>query len=152
MIHFNAFLRGYHPSVILKDGRPRWYDTECRAKRAEAIKAGEHVTTKDEENILLQSFREYGAIKQKKQWMYQQTCIHKIEKTFKTNRLNIWKVLNELSPRRNNTNIVINNESFRHFKGMPQHEYSHNFDYDYELESDSVPEKYLNRYSTEYML
>ena len=41
-----------------KQGRPRWYDAECRAKRVEAIKAGEHVTTKEEENILLQSCRE----------------------------------------------------------------------------------------------
>ena len=66
-----------------KQGRPRWYEAECRAKRAEAFKAGEHVTTKTEENILLQSCCEYRAIKQKKQRMYQQTCIHKIEETWK---------------------------------------------------------------------
>ena len=37
---------------------PRWFDAECRAKRTEAIKAGERVFTKDDETNLLQSCRE----------------------------------------------------------------------------------------------
>ena len=67
--------------------------------------------------------------------MYQQTCIQKIEETFKTDRSNLWKVLNKLSPSTNNTNMPSNNAFFRHFKGMAQHRYDHNFDYDYELEA-----------------
>ena len=54
--------------------RPRWYDVECRMKRAEAIKAGERVTTMEEETILYQSCREYRALKQKKQRIYEKRC------------------------------------------------------------------------------
>ena len=62
--------------------RPRWFDAECRAKRTEAIKAGERVITKDDETNLLQSCREYRAIKQKKQRIFEQSCFQKIKDTF----------------------------------------------------------------------
>ena len=78
--------------------RPRWFDAECRAKRTETIKAGERVITKGDETNLLQSCREYRAIKQKKQRTFEQSCIQKIEETFGTNRSNLWKILNDYLP------------------------------------------------------
>ena len=48
-------------------------------KRAEAIKAGERVTTVEEETILHQACREYRALKQMKQRIYKKKCEQKIE-------------------------------------------------------------------------
>ena len=49
-------------------------------KRAEAIKAGERVTTMEEETILHQACREYRALKQMKQRIYKKKiCEQKIE-------------------------------------------------------------------------
>ena len=57
--------------------RPRWYDVECRMKRAEAIKAGERVTTMEEETILHQACRGYRALKQMKQRIYKKKYVSK---------------------------------------------------------------------------
>ena len=124
--------------------RPRWFDAECRAKRTEAIKAGERVITKDDETNLLQSCGEYRAIKQKKQRIFEQLCIQKIEDTFRTNRSNLWKILNRLSPCANNTNMPCNDDFYRHFKCMAQCELNTNFDYNYE--SDAI--RYLESHGT----
>ena len=87
--------------------RPWWFDAKCRAKRTEAIKAGERVITKDDETNLLQSCREYRAIKQKKQRIFEQSCIQKIKDTFRTNRSNLWKILNILPVQITQTCLVM---------------------------------------------
>ena len=139
-VYFNqACERTFDLKSMKKSGqhntRPRWYDVECRMKRAEAIKAGERVTTMEEETILHQSCREYRALKQKKQRIYEKRCAQNIEEIFMNDRSNLWKALNKLSPYGNDTNMPSRDEFYSHFKGIAGENHDLNFDYRYEIKA-----------------
>ena len=65
-----------------KTKAPKWYDAECRAKRALAIKAGERFTTHADKQKQTAACRAYRSCKQRKERAYIKTCVHEIQSAF----------------------------------------------------------------------
>ena len=90
-----------------KTKAPKWYDAECRAKRALAIKAGERVTTHADKQKQTAACRAYRSRKPRKEREYIKTCVHEIQSAFFNNRGNLWRVRDNAS---NNKGCAINTE------------------------------------------
>ena len=117
-----------------RNTRPRWYDVECRMKRAEAIKAGERVTTMEEKTILISHAVNIEHLSRRNNEYIKKMCARN-KRFFFNDRPNLWKALNKLWPYGNNTNMPGRDEFYSHFKGMAGENHNLNFDYRNEIEA-----------------
>ena len=83
---------------------PKWFDTECRLKRAEAVNVGEVASggTIDIQRAL-QVCGEYRAMKQRKRMNFVKNNLKEVEQAFNSNRTEMWKILNNLNNKRNHS-------------------------------------------------
>ena len=102
-----------------KSKAPKWYDAECKAKRALAIRAGERVTTHIDKERQIAACRSYRACKQRKERAYTKKCVNEIRHAFHNDRGSLWRVLDNIS----NASPAVNSEPsdsefYHHFKNM----------------------------------
>ena len=79
----------------------KWYDTECRLKRAEAVKIGEMAICGEADmHTALQVCGQYRAMKQRKRRNFVKNNLNEVKQAFSSNRTEMWQILNNLSNKR----------------------------------------------------
>ena len=111
--------------------RPAWFDQECRRKRAEAVKAGERAITGAQISNLMDICGEYRAFKQNKLRCFGECC-NLINETLKNDKLNIWKVLNKITPSNTDINMPNGDKFYNHFNQLSNLKRNEAFDYQYD--------------------
>ena len=117
-----------------KTKAPKWYDAECRAKRALAIEAGERVTIHSDKQKQTAACRAYQSCKQRKEHAFIKTCVHDINSAFFNDRGNLWRVIDNV---RNNKGCVTNTEPsdsefYQYFKDLSTSQLPDNCNVNYE--------------------
>ena len=128
---------------------PKWFDTECRLKRAEAVKVGEMASggTIDIQRAL-QVCGEYRAMKQRKRRNFVKNNLKEVEQAFNSNRTEMWKILNNLNNKRNHSIGPAPHDILDYFKKLSTPPISPHFNYEYENAAKEFLEKYDSGTST----
>ena len=121
---------------------PAWYDKELRCKRSEAIRAGERILCESDRQTLVEKCREYRSCKQKKERAHIRNCIEKVENAYKTDKSNMWKVINTVSNTFHRQNVPESEELFTHFQQLSCNVERDYFNLDFENQAKHFLEKY----------
>ena len=85
----------YRKVRCVKPNNMPWFDSECRLKRYEAIKAGHRPETDEDFEELKSRCQEYKRTKQRKQRQYKISCVEEIEWAYTHNRTKMWQLLSK---------------------------------------------------------
>ena len=96
-----------------------WFDKECRAKRIEAVKAGERATSHQDYKILSEKCKEYRSCKQRKKREHRENNVRRLEAECSKSQSKFWKTLNNLNGNAgDNQNMPQKDEFLQYFKNM----------------------------------
>ena len=76
---------------------PAWFDTECKLKRTEAIRAGEKANSDEDRALLSIKCCEYRSLKQRKKRQYHTACTNNIATAYNVDRTLMWSLLSKYS-------------------------------------------------------
>ena len=115
--------------------KPDWFDRELRIKRADAIKAGGHLSNDNDLEILRTKNREYRSLRQLKERNFKVQSIKQVEHTMIHDRSNLWPLIKRLSSKQDSPNIPTRNEFYNFFYQLSHPEPNEQFDYSYEADA-----------------